>query len=89
MHSSKSSSVSAKSFYLILCIKQKLQILGGCIYTSKISNTIDIFIIIGLICELHILRKGIYQFLNLTCYYVKQCVDFKSNLLDNEICVLH
>lgn len=66
MQSCNNSNASTKSFCLNLCIRQKLQILGGCIYISKFFNTIDMYIIIGLICELHIFLKGIFQFLNLT-----------------------
>jgi uncharacterized membrane protein len=66
VHNNKGSSVSTNFFCLNLCIRQKLQILGGCIYTSKVFNTIVIYIIIGFICDLHILLKEIYQFLNLT-----------------------
>lgn len=93
MQSSNSSSASTKSFCLNLCIRRKLQILGGCIYISKVFNTIDMYIIIGLIFELHIFLKGDFPIskfdMKLTCYCAKQCANFISNFLSNEICVRH
>jgi hypothetical protein len=66
MHSSKNNNANTKSFCLNLCIRQKMQILGGCIYSSKVFNTMEIYIIIGLICELQILLNEIYRFFNWT-----------------------